>query len=149
MPRSQEADELLRECLAVRVRTLSRTLTRIYDAALRPHGITAAQLNLLVAIRTLGPAASGEVAASLSLDISTLSRNARLMERAGWITIDRAGRGNGRILALTRAGQRKISEATPAWRQAQKHARALLGDDGAGLVKELVDNLETHSATGE
>jgi len=38
------------ECLAVRVRRLGRVVTRVYDAALAPHGVTIAQLNLLTAI---------------------------------------------------------------------------------------------------
>ena len=38
------------ECLAARVRRLGRVITRVYDAALAPHGVTIAQLNLLTAI---------------------------------------------------------------------------------------------------
>jgi DNA-binding MarR family transcriptional regulator len=120
-------------------------MTRMYDAALRPLGLTAAQLNLLAAIQNLEPAPSGEVAEVLSMEISTLSRNVRLMERQGWIAIERADRGNGRILNVTKAGERKLAEATPAWRQAQKQARKMLGDDGASLVKDLVDGLGAQS----
>jgi DNA-binding MarR family transcriptional regulator len=140
-PASSFRNEVSRDCLAVRVRALSRTMTRMYDAALRPQGLTAAQLNLLAAIQNQEPAAAGEVARLLSMEISTLSRNAQLMKREGWITVTPAERGNGRVLSLTKAGERKLAEATPAWRHAQKKARALLGDDGADLVKGLVDGL--------
>jgi DNA-binding MarR family transcriptional regulator len=132
---------MTRNCLSVRVRLLDRTMTRIYEAALRPHGLTAPQLHLLSAIQSLEPARSGEVADLLSLEISTLSRNAQLMEQQGWITVKRAERGNSRILNLTRAGERKLADATPAWRRAQREARGLLGDEGASLIKELVDGL--------
>lgn len=132
---------MVRDCLAVRLRLLNRTVTRIYDAALRPHELTPPQLHLLSAIQSLEPARSGEVADLLSLEISTLSRNAHLMEQRGWITVKRADRGNARILALTKTGERKLTEATPAWRRAQKEARGLLGDDGADLIKGLVDGL--------
>jgi DNA-binding MarR family transcriptional regulator len=134
-------NEIARDCLGVRVRLLNRTMTRIYDAALRPHGLTAAQLNLLASIESLEPARAGELANLLSLEISTLSRNAHLMERAGWVTIERAERGNGRVLRLTKAGARKLEEATPAWRQAQKEARSLLGNDEASLIRDLVDGI--------
>jgi DNA-binding MarR family transcriptional regulator len=134
-------NEIARDCLGVRVRLLNRTMTRVYDAALRPHGLTAAQLNLLASIESLEPARAGELADLLSLEISTLSRNAHLMERRGWVTIERAERGNGRVLRLTRAGARKLEEATPAWRQAQKQARRLLGNDGASLIRDLVDRI--------
>ena len=129
------------DCLGVRVRLLNRTITRIYDSAVRPHGLTVPQLNLLSAIQGAGPARSSDVAAGLSMEISTLSRNARLMEREGWISVERAERGNGRLLSLTDAGERKIAEAAPAWRRAQAEARALLGEEGAHTIKRVVDGL--------
>jgi DNA-binding MarR family transcriptional regulator len=134
-------NEIARDCLGVRIRLLNRTMTRIYDAALRPHGLTAAQLNLLAAIENVEPARAGGLADLLSMEISTLSRNARLMEREGWVTVEPAERGNGRIIRLTKAGRRKIEEATPAWREAQEEARSLLGKDGASLVRDLVDGI--------
>jgi DNA-binding MarR family transcriptional regulator len=134
-------NEIGRNCLGVRVRLLNRTMTRIYDAALRPHGLTAAQLNLLAAIQNLEPIRAGEIADLLSMEISTLSRNAHLMQREGWVTIERAERGNARQLRLTKEGARKLDEATPAWRQAQQEARSLLGKDGARLVRDLVDGI--------
>jgi DNA-binding MarR family transcriptional regulator len=67
------------------------------------------------------------------MKISTLSRNAPLMQRQGWVTIEPTRRGNSRLLRLTKQGARKLDEATPAWRQAQQDARSLLGKDGANL----------------
>jgi DNA-binding MarR family transcriptional regulator len=120
---------------------LSRTVTRIYDKSLRPHGLTASQLNLLALIPPDAPARSEEVAGLLSMEISTLSRNAHLMERRGWITVTRAERGNGRMLQLTNSGKRKLTEAIPAWREAQEEATSLLGAEGTRDIKGLVDDL--------
>jgi DNA-binding MarR family transcriptional regulator len=129
------------ECLAVRVRLLSRRLSRIYDGALRPLGLTIAQLNLLSVIEVIESAPAGRVADLLGMEISTLSRNARIMERDGWITIDRAERGNGRILRITSAGLQKLRDAKPAWDAAQLEARELLGDEGALELKRLGDGV--------
>lgn len=129
------------ECLAVRIRLLSRRLSRIYDGALRPLGLTVAQLNLLSVIEVLGTARAGRVAELLAMEISTLSRNACIMEKEGWITIERAERGNGRILRLTPAGLDKLGEAKPAWDQAQLEARELLGDEGVLELKRLGDGV--------
>jgi DNA-binding MarR family transcriptional regulator len=137
----QVVNEIASECLGVRVRLLNRTITRIYDASLRPHGLTATQLNLLASIQNLEPAQAGEIARLLSMEISTLSRNAHLMERAGWLTIEPAEHGNGRLLRLTKEGASKIDEAIPAWRQAQEETKALLGNKGASLIRELVDGI--------
>jgi DNA-binding MarR family transcriptional regulator len=132
---------MAKECLAVRVRLLSRRLSRIYDGALRPLGLTIAQLNLLSVIEVIESAPAGRVADLLAMEISTLSRNARIMERDGWITIERAERGNGRILRITSAGLQKLREAKPAWDAAQVQARELLGDEGAQELKRLGDGV--------
>jgi DNA-binding MarR family transcriptional regulator len=135
------------DCLGVRIRLLNRAVTRIYDAALRPHGLTAAQLNLLALLASVESARAGEVADFLSMEISTLSRNAHLMEREGWVTVQRAERGNGRVLSLTNAGADKLEAAIPSWQQAQSEARSLLGDDGADLIRALVNGIWAKPAT--
>jgi DNA-binding MarR family transcriptional regulator len=140
-PVGPRGNQMAEECLAVRVRLLSRRLSRIYDGALRPLGLTIAQLNLLSVIEVIEAAPAGRVADLLGMEISTLSRNARIMERDGWITIERAERGNGRILRITSAGLQKLREAKPAWDAAQLEARELLGDEGALELKRLGDGV--------
>lgn len=123
--------KMRQECLAIRARLISRRLSRIYDAALRPQRITVSQLNLLSVIENLQSAPAGRVAELLSMEISTLSRNARIAQDEGWITIERAERGNGRVLSLTPAGRQKLLQALPAWEHAQSEARSLLGPEAA------------------
>jgi len=125
---------------------LSRTITRVYDAALRPHGLTISQLGILSVLDNLQPAPSNKVAAYLSMEISTLSRNARLMESEGWITIEPSERGNGRVLSLTADGASRLAQATPAWAQAQAEASALLGAEDAGAITRLVDRVWARQA---
>jgi DNA-binding MarR family transcriptional regulator len=145
MDRSQSgtriAREIGRDCLAVRVRLLGRAVTRIYDAALRPHGLTIAQLNLLATIAIRQPVPAGGVAQLLSMEISTLSRNARLLEEDGLIHIEPAEHGNGRVLALTDAGSEKLAELRPAWLDAQRLAHELIGDELAASIKRSVDGM--------
>lgn len=138
---ARASEEIGANCLAVRVRLLNRTITRIYDAALRPCGLTVAQLNLLSTIAHLGQPPSHEVAERLSMEISTLSRNAQLMQSSGWIDVLPAERGNGRLLSLTEAGAAKLEQALPAWREAQAQTRELLGEDAAEYLTQLVNEL--------
>ena len=146
---AQVAREIGHDCLAVRVRLLNRAVTRIYDTALRPHGLTIAQLNLLASIANRQPAPAGELARLLSMEISTLSRNARLLEADGLIQIERAEHGNGRILTLTDAGAKKLAKLRPAWHTAQGRAQALLGDDAAESIRQLVDGMFAEQLTSE
>jgi DNA-binding MarR family transcriptional regulator len=135
------AGEIGRECLAVRVRLLNRAITRIYDAELRPHGLTIAQLNLLTSIANRQPAPAGAIAQLLSMEISTLSRNARLLQDDGLIGIEHAEHGNGRVLTLTDTGAERLAELRPAWRRAQRRAHELLGEDAARSLEQLVDRM--------
>src|SRR5437868_1565067 len=72
------------ECLAVRLRTLHRAVTALYDDALRPHGLRVGQLNLLVAVARMGIAKPGDLCRVLCMEKSTLSRDVEVMRRHGW-----------------------------------------------------------------
>ena len=129
------ARRIASDCLAVRVRALHRRLSRLYEDALRPHGLTVAQLNLLVAVTALGGAAPGTLCQALELEKSTLSRNVERMVREGWLENRPEPAGRGRRLLVTRRGRGLLRRVEPAWREAQRRARALLGPRGTeGLL---------------
>jgi len=126
------------ECLAVRVRRLGRVVTRVYDAALAPHGVTIAQLNLLTAIVAADGARPTDLVRILDVEKSTLSRDLQRMEDLGWIRFDPRQSGRGRSISLTPAGTRLLLEVRPAWEKAQEAARSQLGRGAfAGLRKLL------------
>src|SRR5436305_14978459 len=82
------AEVIAGECLAVRVRTLNRAVTALYDEALRPHGLRVGQLYLLVAVARLGTARPGDLCRTLRQDKSTLSRVVEVLLRLGWRAVD-------------------------------------------------------------
>src|SRR5437763_983032 len=116
------AELIAAECLAVRVRTLNRTVSAIYDEALRPHGIRVGQLNLLVAVAKMGTARPGDLCRFLRMEKSTLSRDVELMRRNGWLLVDSSGDGRARPLKISAEGEALIEAVVPAWRQAQEKA---------------------------
>jgi len=115
------------ECLSVRVRRLGRVITRIYDAALAPHGVSAAQLNLLSAIAATGGARAVDLARVLEAEKSTLSRDLKRMEQIGWVRAGRAAGNAGRLVTLTPAGSRLLLEVRESWEKAQAAAEEELG----------------------
>jgi DNA-binding MarR family transcriptional regulator len=117
------AATMRRDCVGMRVRQLNRRITRLYDAALRPHGITTAQLNVLVALALMGEARAVDVAATLALEKSTLSRNLTRMIERGWISATPDARGAGQQLRILAAGRDIVERAMPAWQAAQRQAR--------------------------
>ncbi len=122
------ADLIAEECLAVRVRLLNRTITGIYDDALRPLGMTVGQLNILVAVCKLGPISPRDLARRLNMEKSTLSRNIRLMEEDGLVQTRPGASLKLQEIRLTRKGQGGLKAAFPAWERAQEEAKETLGD---------------------
>ena len=130
-------DEVVGECLAVRVRLIGRVVTGIYDRALESHGLSIAQLNLLAALGAVGtcpPTTLGEV---LQLQRSTVSRNVNLLIKHGWIHAVSSDAKGAREVALTPAGRRKVASVMPAWRTAQGEAASLLGPAGVSTVRTI------------
>ena len=132
------ADEMGRSCLNMRARIASRVVTGIYDDELRPLGIQASQLNLLVAVAGMGPVRRTDVGRYMHLDASTLTRNLRVMETNGWIEeIAEPSDGRGSPIRITTRAEALIAKAAPAWRSAQRKASNHLGKDGTAALLQL------------
>ena len=146
MPKTP-AEVIAAECLAVRLRTLNRALTALYDDALRPHGLRVGQLNLLVAVARMGTARPGDLCRALRMDKSTLSRDVEVLRRNGWLEVEDSG-GRSRPLRLSPGGQALLERVAPAWRQAQAQARTLIGDDGAEALLQIARKLRDDGTPG-
>src|SRR5262249_33316533 len=79
------------------------------------------------------------------LDKTTLSRNVRLLRQKGWILITAGHDARERRVRLTAAGRRRLAEARPAWRKAQRHLRSALRDHDWDAMLTSLDRL-THAA---
>jgi len=110
--------------------------------------MTTGQLNVLTSIAIRQPVPAGKLARLLSMEISTLSRNARLLQQHGLIRIEHAERRDGRILSLTDVGAEKLAKLRPAWRTAQRHAHELLGNEASEAIEQLVDPMFAEQRTG-
>jgi DNA-binding MarR family transcriptional regulator len=137
-------DQIACDCLLVRARKLDRVLTRIYDAELRPFGLKASQLSLLVLVAKIGPIRRIEIGKCLHLDPSTLTRNLKIMLTNGWIQeIDDGEDGRGLPVQITAQGRDLLNQIGPSWRKAQTRTEKFLGEDGATLLRKLVaDRME-------
>ncbi|MFB9660139.1 MarR family winged helix-turn-helix transcriptional regulator [Glycomyces mayteni] len=134
-------DEILNDCLAVRIRLIGRAVTGLYDSALGGHEVTIAQVNLLAALGKVGPCSPSRLGEVLQLERSTVSRNVNLMLGHGWIEAVSSDAKGVREVALSRAGRAKIESVMPHWRRAQRQAAELLGATGAGAVRAMAGDL--------
>jgi DNA-binding MarR family transcriptional regulator len=118
------------ECVCRRLRGAARAVTRLYDDALRPTGLRVTQFTLLVAAELRGGALISELADKLALERTSLTRELKLLEERGLVSVTPGEDRRARIVKLTEKGQRALAAAYPRWREAQN--RVLEGSDPVG-----------------
>jgi DNA-binding MarR family transcriptional regulator len=133
----RDAAEVIRACLATRLRMANRVITKVYDDALRPLGLKVTQLSMLVVAEDRGLIRQSEVGAELQLDDSTLSRNLERMRANGWLEEVSGDDARVHSYRLTEAGRALVGKAIPAWRTAQREAERLLGDAGMHALQHF------------
>jgi DNA-binding MarR family transcriptional regulator len=116
-------------CLCLHAQCAARALTRRFDEAFRPVGITSGQFSLLMALNRPEPPRLGEAAELLAMDRTTLTANLKPLRRRGFVAI----RGDGedkrvRRLVLTAAGRSLLAKALPMWERKQAECESLLDD---------------------
>lgn len=125
-------------CLVLNTRMAARAVTRRADRKLRPFGVTATQFNILAALQKRPARSVTEMAETLAMERTTLSRNLDLVERKGLITTHGAEHGNGRVGSLTPKGEELVDAIVPVWRQSQQELRSGLDEDALqGLIATL------------
>jgi len=117
---------------------VGRLLTRRYEEALRPAGVSSAQFELMMALRAAGASSQGTLAKLLETDQTTLSRNLKLLLQRRWIETLEDGRdGRRRTHRLTTPGLAVLEDAQRCWRQAQEAMERRLGTPIAELWPSL------------
>jgi DNA-binding MarR family transcriptional regulator len=118
-----------------------RSVTRAYDEALRPLGLRATQLLLLVAIAAEGAMSISALADTIGMDRSTLTRNVQPLEEEGLIQRGGEGWRRSRALKVTSAGRALMSKAIPLWESAQENLRRKLGQKDWATVHTSLERL--------
>ena len=132
-------------CLATRVRQLSRIITRLYDDAMRPLGITASQYTLLAQLASRDGITAVEIGHDLDIEKSTLSRNLKRLLALGLIIMDPPAGRRGRGLHLTVKGQTVLRDAYPVWQGAQGRAVSVLGSETRATLDGLLRQADRKS----
>lgn len=137
----------VRGCTCYRLRQLTRRVTAHYDAYLSQAGLRTTQYSLLSMLVKPEPLTLTELAARLEMDRTTLTRNLRPLEDAGWVQVTEGKDARSRSVRLTESGRHTWEQAKPYWRAAQDSLNATLGLEQVGQLHELLDtSLEKISA---
>src|SRR5215831_6605930 len=133
--------EIIANCACLKVRMAARAVTRAYDGALRPVGLRATQLSVLVAVAIDGAISIAALADFLGMDRTTLTRNLRPLQKKGLICIGPEGWRRSRNLEITKKGRSRLRQALPLWQRAQRALKQRLGDRNWDLVRNGLDHL--------
>ncbi|MFO1220091.1 MAG: MarR family winged helix-turn-helix transcriptional regulator [Burkholderiaceae bacterium] len=129
-----------RGCTNLKLRQLTREVTRHYDAYVAATGLKNTQYSLLSHVVLLGPIQPSELATRMKLDASTLTRNLQPLLAQGWVTIGPGADARSRVVAATAAGRDKRAEGQRAWKQAQLALNARLGEAQVAALHALLDD---------
>lgn len=126
-------------CTNLKLRQLSRIVTRHYDHHLVGSGLKITQYSLLSYIVKLGPIQLNELAKHMQMDASTLTRNMQSLVAQGWVTINPSDNARSRLAQTTETGLLKRIEVQKAWKQAQMDLNERLGEETTTAMHKLLD----------
>jgi DNA-binding MarR family transcriptional regulator len=127
------------QCVCASLRMASRAVSRHYDGALAPAGITVTTYSILARLKLEGPLPLGALAGRLAMDRTTLSREVNPLIASGLVEVAPDERdARRRVLSLSDVGAARLAAARPLWEAAQAELTEEFGADRtAGLVREL------------
>ena len=128
-----------RGCTNLKLRQLSRAVTRHYDAVVSATGLKNTQYSLLSHVVLLGPIRPSDLAATMKLDASTLTRNLQPLVAQGWVELGPGADARSRLISITEAGRAKRAEGQKAWKQAQLALNETLGHERVARLHAMVD----------
>ena len=126
-------------CTNLRLRRLSRLVSRHYDAHVAASGLKTTQYSLLSHVMHLGPLRPVDLARAMNIEASTLTRNIKPLVAAGWLTQSEGTDARSRLIAITDEGRAKRAEAQARWRAAQNGLNDLLGVERVLALHALLD----------
>ena len=139
-------------CTCGRLRRASRALTQLYDDLMIPSGLRVTQFSMLRTLEREGTATLSNLAQTLLLDRTALSRNLDPLVERGLVKILAGSDARTREVSLTRSGGAAIRAALPHWKRAQAQVKARIGATRMQALVATLDAIESlhphHSDTG-
>jgi len=128
----------LQNCACFNIRKSARVLTQQYDEALQFVGLRSTQFSILAMISRVEAITITELADSLLMDRTTLTRNLRPLEKQNLVKTVPGEDRRTRIISISKIGLSKLKEAIPLWKQVQQ---TFIDYMGASRFKHLLGEL--------
>lgn len=128
-------------CFSNNLYKTARAVSRLYAQEMRPTGLARSQFAILEHLARSDGSPTSALAQCLYMERTTLTRNLRPLERAGWVSRTTApDDARVKLVVITEPGRRKLKEARSYWRKAQKRMLTMFGEDE---WRQLEDSLRT------
>ncbi len=126
-------------CLCAVIRKTGRILTRKYDHHLKASGLKITQFSMLANIARKPGITVSELAKTLFMDQTTVTRNLRVLEKSGYVHIKAETTDNRiRRILVSDIGKAKMKKARPLWEKAQLEMDRMIGRESIdGLLRNL------------
>lgn len=121
------------------VRRAARHLTRDYDRIMKPTGLKLTQYSVLANLIRAGGLSITDLADRLAMDRTTLTRNLRPLEKAGWIVVRPGSDRRSRAVDISDLGRSTYDRAQPLWQQAERMFRRSVGQAVSAELRRLLD----------
>ena len=125
------------------MRRTSRALTRLYDEALAPVGLTVTQFSVLRTLSRMDRPTLADLAEETAHEKSALWRTLQPLVKKGWIDASAHEGLKGQRLTATPGGRERLADAMPHWKIAQARVAETLGPREAALLN-LLQEIEAH-----
>ena len=125
------------KCICASLNRASRSVSRLYERAL---GGSIPQFTLLYVLG-IQPAVQAQIAELLTIDRTTLTRTLATLERQGLIRGTPGKDKRERLLSLTPAGQKELTNLKARWETAQERFRKRVGADRWELLITELTNV--------
>lgn len=142
------AQDMAAHCLGLRVAHTHRLVTRMFDQALRPHGLTRPQLELLSLLALLRrPARPSDLADLAAVERSTMSRNLAVLQDRGWVEpTGTSPTGRAMTVAITPAGTQVVGSLRSVWQDVQQRVLEALGPEAPSTFDQWIRALADRPA---
>ena len=127
-------------CTNLKLRQLSRIVTRHYDHCFAEVGLKITQYSLLSHVVKLGPIRPVDLAKRMQMDASTLTRNLQPLAAMDLLTIGAGADARSRLVTATETGVSKQTQAQQAWKAAQLALNKQLGAERVAALHALLDS---------
>jgi DNA-binding MarR family transcriptional regulator len=125
-------------CLALQAKILHRVIDKIYRKHLAHYQITAPQLNILFVMGKKQQLAQAQLGKILVLERSTVTKDLKRLIAKGYLVKSSNGHP---VVEITAAGNAFLERIIPVWKAAGAEAEALLTQQGAAQLCQLVKQI--------